>query len=44
MSKKFVEKYYKYGIYNAADVAMFVKAGELTEAEYKEITGEEYAD
>lgn len=42
MSKKIVEKYYNYGIYDMADVYMFVKAGELTEAEYKEITGKDY--
>ena len=39
---KIVKRYFDRGMYSAADVAKFVKAGKLTEAEYKEITGEEY--
>ena len=42
MSKTFVKKFYEIGIYSKEDVAVFVHAGELTEAEYKEITGEDY--
>ena len=40
---KIVKRYYNRGIYDNADVAKFVKAGKLTEEEYREITGEDYA-
>lgn len=40
---KIVKRYYDRGIYDNADVAKFVKAGKLTEAEYQEITDEVYA-
>ena len=41
---KIVKRYYDRGIYDKDDVAVFVKAGKLTADEYKEITGEEYAE
>lgn len=40
---KIVKRYFDKGLYSAADVAKFVNAGKLTEAEYKEITGEVYS-
>ncbi|MBQ5615449.1 MAG: XkdX family protein [Peptococcaceae bacterium] len=42
MSKTIIQKWYKNGIYSKEDVAVFVQAGELTEADYEEITGEAY--
>ena len=44
-SKYFVtiQKYYKKGKYKKAHLVQFVKAGQLTEEEYKLITGEDYA-
>lgn len=41
---KIVKRYYDKGIYSAEDVAKFVKAGKITPEEYKDITGEEYAE
>lgn len=41
---KVVKRYYDKGIYSAEDVAKFVKAGKITPEEYKDITGEEYAE
>jgi len=41
---KSVKRYYDKGIYSKEDVAKFVQAGKLTPEEYKEITGEEYAE
>lgn len=41
---KVVKRYYDKGIYSAADVAKFVKAGKITPEEYKDITGEEYTE
>ena len=41
---KIVKRYYDKGIYSAEDVAKFVVAGRITPEEYKEITGEEYAE
>ena len=41
---KIVKRYYDKGIYSKEDVAVFVKAGKITEEEYKSITGEEYAE
>lgn len=37
-----VKRYYDKGIYSAADVAVFVRAGRITEAEYEGIVGEQY--
>lgn len=37
-----VKRYYEKGIYSEEDVKVFVKAGKLTEAQYKEITGKDY--
>lgn len=39
---KIVKRYFERGIYNASDVATFVKAGKLTADEYKQITGQDY--
>jgi uncharacterized XkdX family phage protein len=39
---KIVKMYYNRKIYFADDVKLFVKAGNLTEEQYKLITGEEY--
>ena len=36
-----VKRYFDRGIYSADDVYKFVKAGMLTEEEYKQITGGE---
>ncbi len=41
---KVVKRYYDTGKYSKDDVKKFVKAGKLTAAEYKEITGEEYVE
>ena len=37
-----VKKYYGKGLYDDDDVKVFVVAGYITEAEYKEITGVDY--
>lgn len=41
---KTVKRYYDKGIYDNNDVAVFVRAGKITKEEYKEITGEGYAE
>lgn len=41
---KTVKRYYDKGIYDNDDVAVFVRAGKITEEEYKEITGEGYTE
>lgn len=38
-----IAKWYKQGLWTAAQVANAVKKGILTEDDYKEITGEAYA-
>ncbi len=37
-----IKRYYKMGLYTKESVAKFVVRGTLTEAQYREITGEEY--
>ncbi|NCB96681.1 MAG: XkdX family protein [Negativicutes bacterium] len=37
-----VKRYYDKGIYSNEDVEVFVRAGKLTETQYKEITGDDY--
>ena len=37
-----LKKWYEQGKWSKARLIMVVKAGTLTESEYKEITGEEY--
>ena len=37
-----IKKYYDKKIYKKAHIKAFVKAGKLTEEEYKLITGEDY--
>lgn len=37
-----VKRYYDKGIYSKEDVAVFVKAGKITEDEYEYIVGEKY--
>ena len=39
---KIVKRYYDKGIYSNEDVAVCVKAGKITAAEYELITGEPY--
>ena len=41
--KKIVSRWYP-KIYSLDDVKVFVKAGRLTTEEYKQITGEDYAE
>lgn len=41
---KVVKRYYDLGIYSKENVAMFVKAGKITEEQYKTITGEDYPE
>ena len=41
---KIVKRYYDKGIYSKENVKVFVRAGRLTEAEYKEITGDAYEE
>ena len=36
------KRYYDKGIYSNEDIKVFVRTGKLTEAQYKEITGEDY--
>ena len=44
MYKEIVKGYYDKDIYSVGDVKIFVKAGKLTAAEFKEITGEAYTE
>ena len=37
-----VKRYFDKGIYTTESVGSFVRAGRLTEEQYKEITGEDY--
>lgn len=37
------ERYYQKGLYTNEDVKLLVQAGKITEAEYKEITKQEYS-
>ena len=37
-----VKRYFDKGIYTIDNVRTFVRAGRLTEEQYKEITGEDY--
>ncbi len=37
-----VQRYYNWGYYTDEQVAMFVKAGKITERQYEIITGKEY--
>lgn len=39
-----VKRYYSKGFYTDDDVKVFVVAGKITNDEYKEITGEDYAE
>lgn len=39
-----VKRYFNNGIYSKEDVAKFVRAKKITENQYKEITGEKYAE
>lgn len=43
MWAKSVKKYYDMGIYTDENVATFVRAGMITEEDYKDITGKKYA-
>lgn len=40
--KSFIKDYYDQKIYNDQDVAGFVKNGQITADEYRDITGKEY--
>lgn len=37
-------RYYKMGLYNEEQFALFVKRGFVIEEEFKELTGQEYQD
>lgn len=37
-----VKRYYDKGLYDNADVALFVAKGRITEEQYKQITGEDF--
>lgn len=39
---RIVKRYYDKGIYDKDDVKKFVRAGKITEDEYKSIVGENY--
>lgn len=39
-----IKKFYDMGLYTKAQVAAFVEKGKITTAQYKEITGEDYAE
>ena len=39
---RIVKRYYDRGIYNKDNVKVFVRAGDITPEQYKEITGDEY--
>lgn len=40
---KLVKRFYDKKIYSKDDVKIFVKSGDITPEQYKEITGDEYA-
>lgn len=39
-----IKRFYDRGIYTAENVAMFVKSGRITTAQYKEITNIDYGN
>lgn len=39
---RIVKRYYDRGIYNKDNVKVFVRSGDITAEQYKEITGDEY--
>lgn len=41
---KIIKRYYDKGFYSKEDVKVFVKASQITEEEYQEITGEVYGE
>ena len=41
---KIIKRYYTKGFYSKEDAKVFVKANQITEEEYKEITGEPYSE
>lgn len=41
---KIIKRYYDKGIYTKENVAVFVRAGKITAAQYAEITGEAYPE
>lgn len=41
---KIVRRYYKKGYYSKDDVKVFVKVGDLTPEQYKQITGDDYIE
>ena len=41
---KIIKRYYDKGFYVKEDVKVFVKANQITEEEYQEITGEDYSE
>lgn len=41
---KIIKRYYDKGFYVKEDVKVFVKANQITEEEYQEITGEAYGE
>ena len=41
---KIVRRYYEKGYYDNEDIDFFVKAGDITADQYKEITGEDYKE
>lgn len=41
---KVVKRYYNKGFYTKDDVKKFVASGDITEAEYKLITGDDYEE
>lgn len=41
---KIIKRYYDKGFYSKEDVKVFVKANQITEEEYQEITGDPYSE
>ena len=41
---KIIKRYYDKEFYSKEDVKVFVKANQITEEEYQEITGEPYSE
>lgn len=39
-----VKRYYDKGYYSKDNVKLFVKTGDITKEQYKEITGEDYTE